>query len=541
MQKRAHQFRPSLAHTIHIGVLLLLLLLGVMIWLAMPLMNGIVDKARETRDIHLPAITQWRHNSQRADRLYYFINTLYRTEDPALIRRTRLQSQVLVNGFAFEPDPQLAKQASSVMQAILPLSERRTEQHRLQQLLHTDARALRQISEQLALPHQAQISAGPQASAISRSLFVLATNIEHTNLLTADWAGLIEEIERTRQQTSQSPLTFASSAGASSDTLGQLLARLQERTVDIIQLQIQAEGYYQEAIREQLHLSNLLNNDAALKTQQLAKRVEDDALQVQHLTWVFIAAFLVIGTALLIGFNYLVLRPILRTSEALELASRGIPLSDEDKKLGYFSEINAIAENIQHYSETSMELRHLNEELEKLSHLDGLTGIANRRQFDTCLQQELNRATRHQQTLALILFDIDHFKQINDAYGHQQGDDCLRAFAHLLKRFAQRSGELAARYGGEEFALILPQIGLSEAQAIAEQIRVEAPELSIQSKQGELINLNISAGVAYFDYGDLCTDSELLQKADSALYRAKQAGRNQVATSPGGPPDAYIT
>lgn len=540
MQPRDRHLRPSLAHTIHFGVILLLLLLGLMIWMAMPLMNGIVDKARETRDVHLPAITQWRYNSQRADRLYTFINTLYQADNPGLIRRTRLESQVLVNGFAFEPDPQLAFQANEVMDAILRLAQLRTQQHQYQQRMSDRADQLRQISEQLENATSLPVAVMPKAVHVSHDLFALATTTKLTSHSSTDWDELISEIIRSRQLVS----VLYRAPGSNADNLGhrldELLQLQQDDASEILSLQGQAEDSYKTAILEQQRLSSLLNNDAALKTQELAERVEDDALQVQHLTWAFIGAFLLIGTVLLIIFNYLVLRPILRTSQVLEIASKGDPIPDVSEQASFFSEINAIAENVQRYGETSQELHRLNGELEKLSQLDGLTGIANRRQFDTCLNNELNRATRHQQTLALVLFDIDHFKQINDDYGHQQGDDCLRAFAQLLKGFAQRSGELAARYGGEEFALILPQLSLPDAIAIAEQIRVETPDLSILSKQGEPIRLNISAGVSFFDYGDQATDTELLEKADKALYLAKQRGRDRVETCDNNSPDSQI-
>lgn len=174
------------------------------------------------------------------------------------------------------------------------------------------------------------------------------------------------------------------------------------------------------------------------------------------------------------------------------------------------------------------QLEQANHSLHILSYLDGLTGVANRRHFDEYLEQEWRRAVRKGSTVALILLDIDHFKRLNDSAGHQFGDECLRRVADTLIVSVRRAGDLAARYGGEEFALILPDAQLDWALGFAEDIRERVEALAIPHPESPLGVLTVSLGVA----AELPLDPEaattLIAKADRALYRAKQEGRNRV-------------
>ena len=175
------------------------------------------------------------------------------------------------------------------------------------------------------------------------------------------------------------------------------------------------------------------------------------------------------------------------------------------------------------------ELKEANKQLESLSFLDGLTGIANRRRFDEVLEQEWRRAVRQGNALSLILCDIDAFKPYNDGYGHQQGDECLRTVAQTLARYPHRAGDLVARYGGEEFAVVLPNTDVRGANVVAEKLRADVEALRLPhdcSPYGS--NVTLSAGVASLtprQKDDLAT---FVNQADRALYEAKHAGRNCV-------------
>lgn len=168
-------------------------------------------------------------------------------------------------------------------------------------------------------------------------------------------------------------------------------------------------------------------------------------------------------------------------------------------------------------------------ELETLSALDGLTGIANRRRFDQMLDREWNRGARGSRPLALILCDIDYFKQYNDLYGHQAGDACLRQLATLLQSALRRAGDLAARYGGEEFAVLLPDTPLASATQLADAIREQLRALGIPHDASPLMPvLTASFGVAALIPPRTGQPASLIKAADEALYAAKAAGRNRV-------------
>lgn len=165
---------------------------------------------------------------------------------------------------------------------------------------------------------------------------------------------------------------------------------------------------------------------------------------------------------------------------------------------------------------------------------DGLTGIANRRHFDVAIEKETRRAMRTSSPLSLLMIDIDHFKDYNDHYGHQQGDGCLIRVAAELAAMLQRPTDLLARYGGEEFAAILPDTDAAQALRMAEAIREHVAGLRIpHAKTGnEVKHITISIGIATQHPQQQPTISALIGDADRALYLAKGAGRNRVMVQP---------
>lgn len=183
---------------------------------------------------------------------------------------------------------------------------------------------------------------------------------------------------------------------------------------------------------------------------------------------------------------------------------------------------------------TDLEMRRLNAELTRLSTTDALTDIGNRRLFDLSLASEWARAARRggvegRDPLALLMVDIDHFKDYNDHYGHPAGDVVLKRVAHLLGDAARRGGELVARYGGEEFAVLLPGADLEAAVAIAERCRALVAEAKIEHRASPLSAwVTLSIGVAAQRPTPALDPRTLLDTADAALYRAKRTGRDRV-------------
>ncbi|WP_374431742.1 sensor domain-containing diguanylate cyclase [Ideonella dechloratans] len=186
--------------------------------------------------------------------------------------------------------------------------------------------------------------------------------------------------------------------------------------------------------------------------------------------------------------------------------------------------------DISERKKTEEKLLALQKELEALSFKDGLTGIANRRQFDTSLAREWESARQSQQPLSLLLVDVDLFKQYNDLYGHLQGDTCLTEIAQTLRLALVGPRDLAARYGGEEFVLVLPETDAAGAQRVAERCLRLIDKLALphaQNPHGQRVTVSI--GVGTLTPGPGAEPQDALRAVDQQLYRAKQEGRNRIA------------
>ena len=181
------------------------------------------------------------------------------------------------------------------------------------------------------------------------------------------------------------------------------------------------------------------------------------------------------------------------------------------------------------FARMEAELRCANEELLAMSETDALTNLANRRKFDLAYESEWERALRLQQPMAVVILDVDDFKQYNDRYGHQAGDNCLRTLAQVLREHARRVMDVAARYGGEEFALILPGMTGVEAASLAEDVRRWVERAGIEHEGAGRGNVvTVSAGVAALVPVRGTSPIDLLSVADAALYAAKAKGKNVV-------------
>jgi|RhiMetdeSRZDD1v2_1073273.scaffolds.fasta_scaffold172831_2 diguanylate cyclase (GGDEF)-like protein len=211
-----------------------------------------------------------------------------------------------------------------------------------------------------------------------------------------------------------------------------------------------------------------------------------------------------------------------RESGILYLTPKGNDFSDEARELAHWLGSQA---------SVALENARLHRLVERQANTDGLTELPNRRHFEEALEGEISRAERFGGSLALILADLDDFKQVNDRYGHQAGDDVLQTFADIL-RATVREIDLPARYGGEEFAVLLPQTDLEGAQRLAERLCKALAARPMPTHPGALVAVTASFGVAAFP--DSPTPAALFAAADEALYRAKRSGKNCVVAADGG-------
>jgi len=184
-------------------------------------------------------------------------------------------------------------------------------------------------------------------------------------------------------------------------------------------------------------------------------------------------------------------------------------------------------------SKTHLAYQQALQKLDQQAHTDWLTNIPNRRGLDEQLVKELAQANRKQQSLSLLMIDLDEFKKYNDHFGHQAGDECLKQVAQAIAATCRRPMDYVARFGGEEFAAILPNTDLTGAIAFAEQLRQQLLALQLDhAPSSKMPYLTVSIGVACTDTSDKeLTSEDLLKRADTALYDAKRQGRNCVVTA----------
>jgi diguanylate cyclase (GGDEF)-like protein len=228
----------------------------------------------------------------------------------------------------------------------------------------------------------------------------------------------------------------------------------------------------------------------------------------------------------------------MRETEAGNYANRMTP-EGNDELTALAHKFNEMASKVdlqnlrleQRVLERTSDLAAANSKLAALSMTDGLTSIANRRRFDEALLVELHRAARSRTPLALLMLDVDFFKNYNDLYGHQEGDACLRRVARLLQSHARRAGDLVARYGGEEFVMLAADTDAATALALAEAIRAALEALALPHERSPLGCVSTSIGVVALVPDEDMSADMLVRMADKAMYRAKDLGRNRVMLS----------
>jgi two-component system chemotaxis family response regulator WspR len=216
-------------------------------------------------------------------------------------------------------------------------------------------------------------------------------------------------------------------------------------------------------------------------------------------------------------------------ADAFDFVTRPI---QPEAYLGRLRAVRALRRQQEECRQQTRELERVNAELRRLTGVDELTGLANRRSFNQAVAQEWSRAARDGTPLSLLMVDIDHFKDYNDHFGHPRGDECLRRVAGALTGAVHRSGDSVARYGGEDFTVLLPRTGLPGAVAVAESLRSRVEALDLEHPRSSAGGkVTISVGVASTVPSRTDSFDVLVDAADRATYEAKRAGRNRTRAS----------
>lgn len=190
---------------------------------------------------------------------------------------------------------------------------------------------------------------------------------------------------------------------------------------------------------------------------------------------------------------------------------------------------NDLEKSNEKIEQQKVELEKTNRDLKQLSFKDPLTGVWNRRKYDQTIAMEWRRCLRYKRPIALILLDIDYFKEFNDSYGHMAGDECLIKIGEMLKNSLSRSSDMVARYGGEEFIVLLPDSGKEDVIKVADMLRLKTESMNIPHEKSSVSNyVTVSIGVTSTVPDNNSSYEDLFKVADRALYHAKKAGRNQV-------------
>ncbi|WP_372966634.1 diguanylate cyclase [Marinobacter sp.] len=217
-------------------------------------------------------------------------------------------------------------------------------------------------------------------------------------------------------------------------------------------------------------------------------------------------------------------RPITGTEEFM---FQNLTISPLTNTTGHVDKVCLLIYDVTEFASSKRALERANEQLAKLSMTDRLTGLLNRGTWENLVDTEFERYRRYNQPTVLVLFDIDHFKAVNDTYGHLAGDEVIRHTAQIT-RSSIRQSDSAGRYGGEEFGLILPETDTENARILCERIRENIEKSTVNTTAGD-IQYTISVGIAQLTEGPE-NYMQWMQKADEALYKAKEGGRNRVVT-----------
>ena len=440
---RIKAYRPSLRRWTRAFAAVWLLAAGIMVPVAVHLLEQIYNDARSTYTTEIPSLLDRDRKALKLERLSSFIGAIAVAQDPRVERRVVLQFQALAQGVDLDND--------------VGLNE-------------TVARAVADVKRIMAA-HAAQRRLPPDERAAGGGAPVRAA------------------------------------------------------------LDDEARRIAEEAVAALNSAADNLTTGSALTADNLANRIQQNASWVERGSLVALAIVVASGVLILWFFHRHVLAPIRVAVQGLEVirSSDGTPIT---LPRSLFFELDVIGRAVEQYARFAADLRTANLTLRRLSRQDGLTGVTNRRGFDIALAEACRAAQSGSASPTLLLVDIDHFKSLNDRFGHLVGDQCLRQVAETLQGVSAACDSLVCRYGGEEFAILVSNLGAEDARLFAERVReaVEHTDLAIGPGQRRT-QVTVSIGGLAMRAGDGYAPDRAVALTDQALYKAKRDGRNRVCLS----------
>ncbi len=306
--------------------------------------------------------------------------------------------------------------------------------------------------------------------------------------------------------------------------LDQSLADLGAKTAGARDRAVQRWGPVQSALFE---ASEKIGAEVSVSASNEADSIIETAHRAQRAVYLSSAAIALVSTVIVVFVYFAFTLPVLRLARDIRQARSGGELQTRSVLI---RELQVLSGAVEGMATAHRDLEAARAQMEQMAHTDALTGLPNRRMFELRGEQEFSRVRRHREDLAAIAFDIDHFKRINDSFGHEAGDAVLRALAGFLLDTRRASDLPVARVGGEEFTMLIVHADQDSALAAAERVRAGIEALKVALPDGSTITCTASFGVAVLTDHDADLAS-LIQRADAALYKAKNSGRNCVVSA----------
>ncbi|MDR3362795.1 MAG: GGDEF domain-containing protein [Desulfovibrio sp.] len=490
------------------GIVLFLLIIGVTIYNLLAIESGADTLLRE----NIPAMMENRRSADNLAVLRHEIDTIYATTDAERRHRSTLTAEMILANFVFEQSDDMRKFADKFYSLPRQLSEVRAKRLYNDDKLEALQLYLSGMSALLRNEAEAPLSAMDQNDALIKPTPARKFARAHDLCLRTDLPRDLREPCAVFQQTLQ----------AAEETYAEITAA--DKTAALLR---------QGLSDELLALDAALAASAVQNTHAKVGKIKDDSQTLANMFRAMPALLLLCLLGILAILRIHFLTPIAKLTGALDEIARGhytlpnLPYTRIYELQKIMDQLPRICRNLKKLTSLTERLAHEKRKFEDLSMVDGLTGVSNRRSFDMRLARK--EKSHRGESLAILMIDVDKFKDYNDHLGHQAGDKCLTFVAHAMKSVLLRRNDTLYRYGGEEFTVILENVSADQAMAIAMRIREAVYKLRLPhpaSPASPYVTVSVGVSAVHREHQVSCT--EVVEQADRALLVAKSRGRNRI-------------